>query len=193
MKEGDNFLAAVIYSAGEGEAVDRTLSCLARELEGRGYKIAGTVQRSIPRSSRCTCDMMVRDLSADREVQISEDRGPNARGCRLDSRVLEGLVGSTLSALDRGVDAVIINKFGKQEARGAGFRGVIAQTILRPTPVITSVNSAYFDSWRLFADGLADELKPDRNILVDWITRRLRTDVVRRDSFAERPSLGEVL
>ena len=123
--------------------------------------------------------MMVRDLSTDREVRISEDRGPDARGCRLDPRVLEALVGSTASALDSGVDAVIINKFGKQEAQGAGFRGVIGQAVLCSTPVVIGVNVAYLDSWRSFAGELAEELKPDRNIILDWVARRLETNAIR--------------
>ncbi|MGI9411040.1 MAG: DUF2478 domain-containing protein [Hyphomicrobiaceae bacterium] len=189
MATDENFLAALVYCAGDGVTADRLLEDVANGLQHEGYTIAGTVQRSVERSDRCACDMIVRDLSTDRDVQISEDRGPDARGCRLDPRVLEALVGSTVSALDSGVDAVIINKFGKQEAQGAGFRGVISQAVLRSTPVIVGVNVAYIDNWRSFAGGLADELKPDRNTILDWIDRRLRTSVIGRAKWTDRHSL----
>jgi nucleoside-triphosphatase THEP1 len=162
---------------------------VANGLQHEGYTIAGTVQRSVERSDRCACDMIVRDLSTDRDVQISEDRGPDARGCRLDPRVLEALVGSTVSALDSGVDAVIINKFGKQEAQGAGFRGVIGQAVLRSTPVLIGVNVTYLDSWRAFAGGLADELKPDRKIILDWMARRLGPNAIGHAERTERHAL----
>ena len=182
-------LAALVYSIGEGVPADRLLADLASELQCEGYKIAGTVQRAVERSDRCACDMMVRNLSTGLEVQISEDRGPNARGCRLDPRILEDLVGSTASALDDGVDALVINKFGKQEAQGNGFRGVIGQALLGPTPVIVGVNVAYLESWRAFVGGLADELKPDRNIIRDWIAQRLGENSIRRTSCTARHTL----
>jgi hypothetical protein len=38
---------------------------------------------------------------------------------------LETLVGATQAALDNGADLLVINRFGKRETEGAGFRQVI--------------------------------------------------------------------
>ena len=112
-------------------------------------------------------------LSTNDELKISEDRGASARGCRLDPRMLEELVGSTEVAVERGVDVVIINKFGKQEALGGGFRNVIAKALGDGIPTIVAVNLAYLDSWRSFAAEFADELPPNIVEVRKWLADRL--------------------
>jgi hypothetical protein len=167
-------LLAIVYEAGTGADTDRLLTNLAnRTQEEAGLRLAGTVQRAFERADRCACDMVVRNLSTNEELKISEDRGTNARGCRLDSRMLEALVGSTEVALGRGVDLVIINKFGKQEALGGGFRHVIATALADGIPTVVAVNLAYLESWRCFAGDLADELPPQMVKIHKWLADRL--------------------
>ncbi len=173
MRYGKRHLAALVYETGESQTIDRLLDNLANELQCEGYALAGTVQRSVERTDRYACDVIVRDLSSHFEVKISEDRGPNARGCRLDTCALEALVGSTVTALDNRVQAMVINRFGKQEARGTGFRDVIGLSILRGIPTVVGVNVNYLDCWRAFAGGYADELVLDDNDIRDWMMRRL--------------------
>ena len=67
-------------------------------------------------------------------LRISQDRGKWARGCRLDAGSLELAVAQVASALDVGADLMIINKFGKHEAEGRGFRAVA-----RPVPAMPPV------------------------------------------------------
>ncbi|MBU2531123.1 MAG: DUF2478 domain-containing protein [Alphaproteobacteria bacterium] len=166
-------LAAVVYDAGSGVQTDKLLVALADKLQEHGVRVAGTVQSAMDREDRCACDMIVRDLSTNTELKISEDRGPNARGCRLAPHVLETLVGSTIAALEQGVDVLIINKFGKQEALGAGFRDVISRAVADGVPTMIAVNVTYLDSWRAFASDFADELRPDVGQLRQWVAARL--------------------
>ena len=166
-------LLAIVYEAGTGADTDRLLTHIANGMQDTGLRLAGTVQRAFERADRCSCDMVVRDLSTNEELKISEDRGANARGCRLDPRMLEALVGSTEVALERGVDLVIINKFGKQEALGGGFRDIIAKAQADRIPTIVAVNLAYLDSWRSFAAEFADELPPDMEEVRNWLAGRL--------------------
>ncbi len=166
-------LLAIVYESGTGADTDRLLTRLANGMQEKGLRLAGTVQRAFERADRCACDMVVRDLSTNEELKISEDRGANARGCRLDPRMLEALVGSTGVALERGVDLVIINKFGKQEALGGGFRHVIATALADGIPTIVAVNLAYLDSWRCFAGNLADEMPPQMVEIRNWLADRL--------------------
>ncbi len=166
-------LLAIVYEAGTGADTDRLLTNLAHQLQETGLRLAGTVQRAFERADRCACDMVVRDLSTNEELKISEDRGASARGCRLDPRMLEELVGSTEVAVERGVDVVIINKFGKQEALGGGFRNVIAKALSDGIPTTVAVNLAYLDSWRSFAAEFADELPPNIVEVRKWLADRL--------------------
>lgn len=173
MTDQRNLLAAVVYEAGSGADTDRLLTAVADTLLDSGLRVAGTVQRAFERADRCACDMIVRDLATGGEVKISEDRGPNARGCRLNPAMLEALVGSTAAALEGGADVLILNKFGKQEAVGAGFRQVIAQALADEVPTLIGVNAAYLDSWRAFAGEFADELPANAGALLSWLGRRL--------------------
>jgi len=186
-------LTAVVYEAGTGAQTDRLLADVAARLEASGNRLAGTVQRAFERAHRCACDMIVRDLATGDQLKISEDRGPNARGCRLDPRMLEALVGSASVALDSGVDAVIINKFGKQEALGAGFRDVIARASADGVPTLVAVNLAYLDTWRAFAADFADELPPEFSPVNQWLVDRL-PEIERSCSteHAPRPDLADL-
>jgi nucleoside-triphosphatase THEP1 len=161
-------MAAVVYEPGEGRAVDALLSALAVELKGAGLVLAGTVQRAAARADRCACDMIVTDLASGTDRSISEDRGPMARGCRLDTAALEALAGATLSALDRGADLLLVNKFGKREAEGAGFRSALGAAVGAGTPVLVAVNRDFIGAWREFAGGMATELPPDLAAVRRW-------------------------
>jgi len=166
-------VAAIAYDSGQGAQTDDLLAEIAHELQHSGHILAGTIQRSFDRADRCACDMLVRDLSTGIEVKISEDRGVDARGCRLNQQQLEGLVGSTLAALEGNVDVVILNKFGKQEMLGRGFRDCIGQTLAARIPTIIGVNRTYLDAWRQFAGDYADELIPERRVVETWLATRV--------------------
>jgi nucleoside-triphosphatase THEP1 len=152
-------VTAIIYS--EGRKVDPVMSHIATGLRQRGYALAGFVQRDAPRPGRRRCDMMLEDLASGTEIAISEDRGAMARGCHLD--VSELLRGTALArqALDAGADLLIINKFGKTEGEGGGFRPLIAEALMRGTPVLIAVPWRNIDGWRLFAGDLGEEIVLD--------------------------------
>lgn len=178
----EHHLAAVIYEAGEGPQIDAILATAAAQLCRDGWALAGTVQRSAERADRCRCDMIVVDLASGSEMSIFEDRGPEARGCRLDPAALERLVAMTLNAIDRGADLVIINRFGKQEAEGRGFRHAIAEAMQLGIPTVTVVARANIDAWRQFAGGYGIELMADAATIISWC---------RAVALARRASLSE--
>ena len=166
-------LAALVYEAGAGETADRILCDIAGDLADRGYSLAGMVQRALERADRCACDMIACDLATGDELRISQDRGAHARGCRLNPQALQALVGSTMAAIDRGADLLIINKFGKQEALGSGFRDVIAHAVVNAIPTLVAVNITYIEAWRAFAADFATELASDQAAVETWLQARL--------------------
>jgi nucleoside-triphosphatase THEP1 len=170
-------LAAVVYEAGQGSIADALLVALAERLKAEGRRVAGAVQRSRQRIDRSRCDMIVRDLATDTERLLSEDRGPMARGCRLSTTVLEELVGSTLSVLSSSIDVLIVNKFGKQEELGAGFRESIARAVADGVPTIVGVNRQFHDDWHAFSGDLAEELPPTQDAIDAWLLARSDTSL----------------
>tara|TARA_Y100000815_G_C13112892_1_gene413812 strand:+ start:70 stop:444 length:375 start_codon:yes stop_codon:yes gene_type:complete len=113
--------------------------------------------------------MDVRVLPDGAILRISQDLGPQARGCRLDPAALETAVGLVATGLSSGADLLIVNKFGKHEAEGRGFRDVIAEAVAMDIPVLVGLNALNRSAFESFAEGLAIQLPPERAALMAWV------------------------
>jgi nucleoside-triphosphatase THEP1 len=82
---------------------------------------------------------------------------------------LETAVGEVQARLGQGADVLIINKFGKHEAEGRGFRDVIAFAVEREIPVIVGANGLNKDAFLEFCGGMADEIAASGPAINDWI------------------------
>jgi nucleoside-triphosphatase THEP1 len=102
-------------------------------------------------------------------IRISQSLGREARGCRLDAEGLERAVSETEMQLTRGADILIVNKFGKQEAAGRGFRPLIAEALDRGADVLVGVNPLNLRALLDFTDDLAVQLAPDARLISDWV------------------------
>lgn len=112
--------------------------------------------------------MQLQILTGAGNVTISQRLGDGARGCRLDPGGLERAVGLVEAELDSGADVLILNKFGKQEAEGRGFRPLIGEALARDIPVLTAVAASNRAAFLEFCDGIATELPADAERLADW-------------------------
>jgi hypothetical protein len=113
--------------------------------------------------------MDVRVLPDGAILRISQDLGPQSRGCRLDPAALETAVGLVAASLSSGADLLIVNKFGKHEAEGRGFRDVIAEAVAMDIPVLVGLNAINRPAFESFADGLAVQLPSDPTALMAWV------------------------
>lgn len=147
-------LAYLIHDDADNAAP--ALAALACGLAAQGLRLAGAVQHSLDRGPDCACDIVLEILgTGGTRVAISQSLGAGSAGCRLDSDALERAVGLAEAALAQGADLLIVNKFGKQEAAGRGFRALIARALIGGVPVLTAVAPAQMPAFRAFADGLA--------------------------------------
>ncbi|SMH50480.1 DUF2478 domain-containing protein [Maritimibacter sp. HL-12] len=151
---------------------DQVLFSLAQDLMGRGLKVCGTVQINTEREKTDPCDMDLRVLPGGPDIRISQDLGGGAQGCRLDVGALEAAVGHVSAALEAGADVLIINKFGKHEAEGRGFRSVIAEALARDVPVLVGLNGLNRDAFEAFTEGCGDHLPADVAVLSEWLFAR---------------------
>lgn len=158
---------ACTITEGRGET-NRLLTDVAARLEARGVRLCGTVQTDTAREGSELCDMDVRVLPGGPIIRISQNLGPNARGCRLDPEALEQAVGQTLTALEDGAQLMIVNKFGKHEAEGRGFREAIGVALSKEVPVLVGINRLNLDAFQAFCDGAATELNGDIDAAMDW-------------------------
>lgn len=151
----DHSIVAVVYGA--GRSVDALMRRVVQRLRERGQRCAGYVQVDVPRPGRSRCSMRLENLTTGATLPISEDRGPLARGCQLDvSQLLAGME-ATRGELATRPDLLVINKFGKSEAEGGGFRPLIADAIELGVPVLIGVPWRNIEPWRLFTGGLSAE------------------------------------
>jgi nucleoside-triphosphatase THEP1 len=159
---------AYTMAPGRGDT-DLVLERLATDLAARGLRCCGTVQINSERCDAGPCDMDVRVLPDGAILRISQDLGPQSRGCRLDPAALETAVGLVAASLSSGADLLIVNKFGKHEAEGRGFRYVIAEAIAMDIPVLVGLNAINRPAFESFADGLAVQLPSDPTALMAWV------------------------
>lgn len=158
---------AYTMAPGQGDT-DLILFALASAIIRRGGRPVGTVQINTKREGINRCDMDVRILPDGETIRISQTLGCESRGCRLDPDALERAVGRVEAELAKGADCLIVNKFGKHEAEGRGFRPVIADALARDIPVLVGINGLNQDAFIDFVDGIATELVPELTALEEW-------------------------
>lgn len=150
-------ILAITYS--DGALAAAIMLRLAARLVAGGASCAGFVQRDEPaRNGRSRCDMVLQCLATGERLKISEDRGPLARGCRLDADALAAALVTSREAIGRQPDVLVVNKFGRSEAEGGGFRPLLADAVERGIPVLIAVPWRNIGSWRMFAQDLATEV-----------------------------------
>lgn len=157
---------AYTTSSGKGD-IDLLLGRAAKRLAGQGVNCCGTVQINTDRAEG-PCDMDVQILPDGPVLRISQTLGRGARGCRLDPSALETAVGHVAASLDRGADLLIVNKFGKHEAEGRGFRDVIAQAIGHDIPVLVGLNAMNLAAFKAFAGAEVTCLSPTLGAICAW-------------------------
>lgn len=163
---------AYMAASGRGDT-DLILFQLAYDLAARGLKVSGVVQINTDRIDGGACDMDVQVLPDGPVLRISQNLGRSSRGCRLDPAALESAVGLVSASLARGADVLIINKFGKHEVQGRGFREVIAEALAMDIPVVVGLNAMNSPDFEDFSGGLAVRLSPVRAALAKWISENV--------------------
>lgn len=146
------------------------LTDVALRLADKGLRLCGTIQIDSARSGDDRCDMDVRVLPNGPEIRISQSLGIESRGCQLDPSALEDAVGLTLERLTPEIDVLIVNKFGKHEAEGRGFRDAIMRAVELGIPILIGANKLNLEALIAFCPD-AEALEPDPEILVAWATR----------------------
>ena len=152
---------------GRGD-VDLLLAGVADILMAEGIKVCGTVQINTACDGEGPCDMDVRVLPDGPVIRISQSLGPQARGCRLDPGALETAIAACEQRLGE-ADVLIVNKFGKQEALGRGFRGLIAEAMGRGIPVLVGLNALNREAFEAFTGGAGEEVAAEPASLTEWL------------------------
>lgn len=160
-------ILAIVYS--DGLAADRFISDLGYKIRDAGIAVAGIVQHNQFVRDRTKCDMEVEELASGIVLQLSEDRGKEARGCRLNRGALSEAAALLSTSLGGGPELMILNKFGKLEAEGRGLRDTFADAMQLGVPIVVGVPYRNIEQWRAFTGSLAEECLIGSSRVHEWL------------------------
>jgi len=149
---------------------DRLLTLFSRQLIERGSRLIGVAQTNTECADSTLCDMDVQVLPNGPTIRISQSLGRGAKGCRLDPSALEQAVALVSAGLDTAPQLLVVNKFGKHEAEGRGFRPVIGEALMRGIPVLAGVNTLNHDAFIEFTQGMGQRLSAEPDALDNWFS-----------------------
>jgi hypothetical protein len=139
--------------------------------EAQGMSLAGCVQINIDRAGHEDCDMDLRILGGGPLVRINQRLGAGSRGCKLDPSALEAAVAEVASRMV-GACALVVNKFGKHEAMGRGFRPLVGEALAADMDVVLGVNRLNLGAFLEFAGEYAEELPADPQQILRFLQAR---------------------
>jgi len=174
-------LAAVRYEA--RFQIDDFIADVARVLAAEGARLGGVIQENeetAREDGSCCATMRLVDLRARERFTISQDLGPDSRGCRLDPRGLAEVESRLDAATADDIDLLILNKFGRAEAEGRGLRAIFARAIEAGVPILTAVRAPYDEVWQDFHGGLSADLPADPAVVLAWCRARIAMAAARR-------------
>jgi hypothetical protein len=153
--------------------VDAILADTVATLRHSGLNIGGIIQEEDDGFNAAQPITRLRDISDGSLIQISQDLGRDARGCRLDAGSLIEAASRIESAIEVGIDLLVLNRFGKSEAEGSGLRFVIERAILVGVPVLTAVRDQYVSAWNDFHGGMATWLPASPKAILAWCEKAI--------------------
>ena len=116
--------------------------------------------------------MRLEDLTTGRTLSITVDRGVYSCGCRLDRSALTTAETWIVEALRGDVDALIVNKFGKEKSAGKGLSSVIAEAYSRGVPVLLGLAELNREAAFRVAGEAAAEFVTEAAAM-EWLCRRI--------------------
>jgi hypothetical protein len=160
-------VAAIVYP---NEAYpDALFRQLAEACCAAGIATAGVLQHAAPGDGTHRCNVYLQDIAGGHLTRLFENRGSEARGCRLDSAALADAIIRIEQSLEAEPDLLLLNKFGKAECDGKGMRDLVASAMLREIPVMIGVPARNLEAWRDFAGDFAVELPADLVSVLHWL------------------------
>lgn len=160
-------LAAIVFD--RDEQPDPPLLAFLDDARRRGARIAGLVQERACDDGQCAeQDVRVRDLVTGATLDIMQDLGAEATGCRVDPAAIAVAARWLDVARATSPDLLAVNRFGRLESEGEGMLAEIGQAFADGVPLIVCVPRRYLAAWDAFACGLDAKLPATRDAIEGW-------------------------
>lgn len=166
----------------QGEAspeLQRLLASFAERRLMAGLRVAGVIQIAGPSSGCARRELALRDIVTGAEYPIVQDLGRESQACSLDAGGVATACAAVMQAVERGVDVVVLSKFGKLEAGGGGLLDCFAAAAGAGVPCVVGVAPALSAPLRDFAGEFLKWIDASESALEDWWAGRLRLSTAR--------------
>jgi nucleoside-triphosphatase THEP1 len=172
--DDDNPLRAAAIAHDGTHNVDQLLLRMAHQQREAGRRVRGLTMSYPDGRDSCHGAMVLVDLDTGTEYSVSQPLGRESTGCRADPQGFARASEVLRRALSEGADLVIVNRFGKLEAEGGGFRAELLDIISSDLPLLTAVSANHLAAWNDFTGG-ATVLPPDEDAVLAWLDACLQT------------------
>ena len=112
----------------------------------------------------------MRDIVSGETLDIMQDLGRDATGCRVDPAAIAVAARLLDEARAIGPDLLVVNRFGRLESEGGGMLAEIGRAFADGLPLIICVPARYLGAWDAFASGLDTKLPPTLPAIESWWT-----------------------
>ncbi len=159
--------AAVLFE--RGDDVDAAMAGAVAALRAAGLSVGGLLQASAPASGSGRRGFTLVVLASGERIRLDQPLGAEAQSCTLDGDALARAAQALRGAVKTAPDLLVVSRFGKQEALGAGMRAEIAEALLSGTPVLVAVSAALRAEWERFLEGPSRTLPPSAEAIAAWV------------------------
>jgi hypothetical protein len=160
-------LAAIVFD--RDEEPDPPLIAFIEAAARRGVRVAGLVQERASDEGLCALhEVRVRDLLSGDTLEIMQDLGREATGCRVDPAAIALAARLLDGARESGPDLLVASRFGRLESEGGGMLAEIGRACADGLPLILCVSKRHLHAWDAFAAGLDAKLPPTLGAIEDW-------------------------
>ena len=161
------YLAAVEFD--DGQDIDSLLEGFVRRQTDKGFRIRGVLQSREASGCECHCsDMDLRIIGSEKVFRISQSLGSGSAGCRLHPGALADCSAFLEQQLRGHADLLVLNRFGKGESEGRGFRDLISASLAMGIPVLLAVRPTYLKAWEEFSGEYGATLSFDEKSVIRW-------------------------
>ena len=161
-------LAAVLFD--EGQNIDGLLAAFVQRQLKSELNVKGVLQKRGHAGGDCHCrDMDLQVIGTSKIFRISQPLGRGSSGCRLHPGALADCCVYLEQQLHAGVDLLVLNRFGKGESDGRGFRDLISIALSLGIPVLTAVRPTYLPAWQEYSDGCGSTLPFSAELVEKWM------------------------
>jgi hypothetical protein len=162
------FFAAICFE--DGQDIDALLQDFLNSDAACGLTIRGVMQSRASGAGACHCaDMDLRAIGSGTIFRISQPLGSGSSGCRLHPGALADCSAYLEKQLQEGADLLVLNRFGKGESEGRGFRDLISAALLADIPVLIAMRPTYREDWKAFSGDYGVELPFDPSAIAAWL------------------------